>query len=429
MPKSYLSNEPAIMRAILTKFDPYRQVKTRLKALATNGHKTDKVELITLGGSWSAYPRQYQTWFIKRCFDGLNDHRAQNLAQAQKLNESAVHRCIGLTLETRPDLITVEEIKRMRQLGCTRVELGVQTIFEPILKLNKRGHTVKQIANATKLLKKAGFKITYHLMPNLPGSTPAKDLKIFKELFHNPDFQPDQLKIYPCVVTKNSELYRWHRQGRFKPYSDNQLEKLLIEIKKAVPRYVRIIRLIRDIPSGSIIAGNKITNLRQIIQQKTVRTKMACHCIRCRQATKAPKNSGSVKLFIKKYRASDGVEYFLSLEDKSQKTLYAFLRLRIQKTLEPIQNDDLLKFNKTFPELKNAAIIRELHTYGELISIGSKHEAVQHIGLGKKLMTEAEKICKKNELKKIAVIAGIGVRKYYEKLGYRLENTYMIKNF
>lgn len=433
MPKSYLSNEPAVMRAIGQKFDPFNQVKIRLQALKNNGHETDKIELIVLGGSWSAYSKSYQTEFIKRCFDAMNKKTAKNLDQAQKWNETAAHRCVGLTLETRPDMINEKEIKRFRSLGCTRIELGVQSIYDDILKLNQRGHDIGQTIKATKLLKQAGFKIQYHMMPNLPGATPAKDLKMFKELFSNPDFQPDLLKIYPCVVTKNSLLYNWYRQGKYKPYSDKQLKSLLIKIKQSLPYYVRVTRLIRDIPSESIVAGNKITNLRQLIDHEIKGTNKACKCIRCREAghQNSELKAKNLKLFIKKYQASGGTEYFLSYESKNQKILYAFLRLRIPDVTfcHPEQSEGS-QFYKEFPELKSSALIRELHTYGQLAPIGSKGK-VQHLGLGKKLMIEAEKILKQvrdDNIKKIAIIAGIGVRRYYQKIGYQLEGTYMVKN-
>lgn len=420
MPKSYLSNEPAVMRAIGAKFDPFNQVTVRLKALQANGHPTDKVEIIVLGGSWSAYTKQYQTQFIKRCFDALNGPSkklAKDLNQAQIWNETAKNRCVGLTLETRPDMITEQEIKRFRELGCTRVELGVQSIYDPVLKLNKRGHSVKQVIDATKLLKLAGFKVMYHMMPNLPGSTPAKDLKMFKELFKNPNFQPDLLKIYPCIVTKDAPLYRWFKQKKYKPYSEKQIKNLLIKIKQQIPYYVRLTRLIRDIPAESIIAGNKITNLRQIIHNEVPGI---CKCIRCREAGhhdgKWQMANGKLNLRIQKYHASDGIEYFLSFESKDKKVLYAFLRLRI--------NNDGDNF---IDELKNAALIRELHTYGQMAPLG-KAGIVQHLGLGKKLMAEAEIITRKNKVKKIAIISGIGVRQYYKKLGYRLVGTYMVKN-
>ena len=421
MPKSYLSNEPAVMRAILCKFDPFKQVKMRLDALKMTGHDTDKCELIVMGGTWSYLPKKYQDWFIKRCFDGFNGKIAKNLAQAQKLNEKAKYRVIGLTLETRPDYIDVAEIKRMRELGATRVEIGVQTIDDKILKLNKRGHLVEQIIKATKLLKDAGFKISYHLMPNLPGSNPSHDLAMFKKLFTDQNFQPDMLKIYPCVVTKTSELYKWFKLGKYKPYSDKQLLNLIIKIKKIIPPYVRISRLIRDIPQESILAGNKISNLRQLIQEEFKRTGQVCQCIRCREARNATFSLKGLKLIIRKYKASDGLEYFLSYESKDKKTLFAFLRLRISQKLD----QNLLK---ELPELKDTAMIREVHTYGQLIPLNSKQKAVQHVWLGKKLILEAEKIAKKQGFKKITVISGIGVREYYKNLGYSLWKTYMVKN-
>ncbi|MCX6739803.1 MAG: tRNA uridine(34) 5-carboxymethylaminomethyl modification radical SAM/GNAT enzyme Elp3 [Candidatus Parcubacteria bacterium] len=419
MPKSYLSNEPAVMRAILNKFDPFKQVQMRLRALKMTGHDTDKCELIVMGGTWSYLPAKYQTWFIKRCFDGFNAKQAKNLAQAQKWNETAKYRVIGLTLETRPDYIDVAEIKRMRELGATRVELGVQSIDDKILKLGHRGHLVKQTIEATKLLKDAGFKISYHMMPNLPDATPAKDLAMFKKLFSNQDFQPDMLKIYPCVVTKNSQLYSWFKKGKFKAYTDKQLIDLLIKIKKNIPPYVRISRLIRDIPDVSIVSGNKISNLRQIIFN---RAGNICRCIRCREARNQVVSQKLVKLKVIKYRASDGWEYFLSYESKDAKTLFALLRLRIPQKI------DLTLINE-IPELKDSAIIREVHTYGKLIPLTGKQRSVQHLGFGKRLMTEAEKIVKKHHLSRIAVISGIGVREYYKKLGYKLLGSYMIKDF
>lgn len=417
MPKSYLSNEPAAARAKGSKFDPYVQVKIRLDALKTNGHKTDKVELIVLGGTWSFYQKNYQDWFLKRCFDALNGKTAKNLALAQKYNETAKHRCVGLTLETRPDFITETEVKRLRELGCTRVELGVQTIYDPILKLNQRGQTVNQTIKATQLLKMAGFKIMYHMMPNLPGSNLKKDLQMFKDLFSKPEFQPDLLKIYPCVVTKNSVLYRWYKQGKFKPYTDAQLKKLLIEIKANIPYYVRITRLIRDIPAESIVAGNLITNLRQIIDTELKKNNILCKCIRCREAGHQISKSDKPKLFIQKYQASQGQEYFISFDSKNRNILFAFARLRINHEIE----------NNFITELKGAAIIRELHTFGELVPLGQSGK-VQHSGLGKKLLLVAEKIARKNKIKKIAIISGIGVRQYYKKLGYKLVGTYLIKN-
>jgi len=405
------------MRAIINDFDPYRQIKMRLLALKNNGHRTDKIELIIMGGTWSYHKTRYQNWFIKRCFEALNGRRAKSIESAQNQNEKAKHRCVGLTLETRPDYITKKEIIRMRNFGCTRVELGIQHTNDKILNLNRRGHTVKTSVEAIELLKSAGFKINYHMMLNLPGSTPAKDLAMFKKLYSHKSWMPDMIKIYPCVVTKNSDLYKLWKKKKYRPYSDKQLLNLLIKIKKITPPWVRITRLIRDIPEESIKAGNHITNLRQLIQNQAQKDGWKCKCIRCREAGHSLESKDkSRKLKIEKFEANGGIEYFLSYESKDSKILYAFLRLRI--------NNDLT--NNIIPELNNSSLVRELHTYGLMTPIGQSGK-IQHKGLGKRLLQEAEKISKKHKLNKIAVISGIGVRSYYKKNGYQESNTYMIK--
>lgn len=429
MPKSYLSNEPAAQRAKLNKFDPARQVKMRIKALEANGHIVDKIELLVLGGSWSAYDKKYQQWFLKRCFDVCNSYPSVSrgftprLKEAQKKNETAKYRIIGITLETRPDLIDEKEIKWLRELGCTRVQLGVQHLDEKILKLVKRNQTNKQVAQATKLLKQAGFKVDYHLMPDLPTSTPAKDLKMFKQLFSDERFKPDQIKIYPTVVNEYAPLYKWLKQKKYKPYSEKQLANLLLKIKQTVPYYVRINRLIRDIPKESIKAGNKITNLRQFLQTELKKQNKKCKCIRCREARADVSDLKKAKLFTIKYRSSDGIEYFISFENPKRDKLYSFMRFRINNLTRIAKSPAL-----GLPELKNAALVRELHTYGQLLPVDRRDKSkIQHLGFGKKLMKIAEELTKKHGLNKIAVISGIGVRPYYRKLGYRLEGTYMVK--
>jgi len=420
IPQSYLSGEPAVERAKTLNYDPYLQTKKRIEMLEKNGHPTDKIELIVIGGTWSYLPKHYQTWFIKRCFDGANKQRksASSLEEAQKKNEKAKHRLIGITLETRPDYITPKEILRMRKLGCTRVEIGVQIIDDEILKINKRGHFTKATIQATKLLKNAGLKICYHIMPGLLGSNPKKDLEKFRELFLNPDFQPDMLKIYPCVVTKGSKLYKLWKQKKYQPYTDNQLINLLIDMKLLVPRYVRINRVIRDIPSWQIQGGSKISNMRQYLKAKMDKKGLKCQCIRCREIKSEQLKLKDLKLKRQDYIASNGQEIFLSFELQQKDKLVAFLRLR----LPPFETKEQP------PVLRNSAIIREIHTYGQLVSINKKNrKAAQHLGLGKKLIQEAEKISERAGYKKIAVIAGIGVRLYYYKLGYRLQNTYMTK--
>jgi len=435
VPVSYLSNEPAVMRAIRCSYNPYKQVTWRLKALENNGHEPTKIEIIVIGGTWSYLPKKYKYWYILNCFRAANDYYnfkkklesdnneeislnkinspyKQNLSFKeiekalkieQKKNEKEHYKIIGLTLETRPDYINEEELNEMRDLGCTRIEVGVQAIDDKILQLNKRGHGVKEITSATELMKKYGFKVTYHFMPALPGSSVEKDLSMFKKLFNDSRFQPDQIKFYPTVVVKGSLLYKWYREGKYKPYTDMQLEKLILKCKLVVPEYVRIIRLIRDIPSESIEAGNKITNLRQIIKDKGVK----CRCIRCREAKESRLTNWHIKTL--KYSASSGQEYFISAESKDGHILYGFCRLRIDNN-SPV----------------SPAIIRELHVYGQLTSVGENGE-VQHAGIGKKLLNEAEKIAIKQKAGSLAVISGVGVRDYYRKLGFKLKNTYLIK--
>ena len=430
MPKSYLSNEPAVMRAVLTRFNPYEQVKARLQSLETTGHKTDKIELIVMGGTWSYLKKRYQDWYIKECFRAANEfgkkkgiYKELDLKAQQKKNEKAGKRIVGLTLETRPDYIDEKELLNMRALGATRVELGVQSIYDDVLKKNRRGHGVKETVRATRLLKEAGFKINYHMMPELPGSSPERDEAMFTELFKNPDFQPDMIKIYPCVVVKGTLIYRWLKAGKYKTYSDEERLAMLARVKKNLPYYVRVTRLIRDIPSTSIIAGNKITNLRQELERIGVREGWKCKCIRCREIRSgAQVEEKELRLVREDYAASGGKEIFLTFEDKRRKQLYSLLRLRI--------NSEESGKNNFMKELRGAALIREVHTYGKLVPMKTRDaKSPQHIGLGKRLLLEAERIAREEYgAKKIAVISGVGVRDYYRKNGYRLEESYMVKN-
>lgn len=433
VPQSYLSNEPAVMRAIRCGYDPYVQVQDRLRALIANGHEPVKIEIIVIGGTWSYLPKKYKYWYIANCFKAANDFTKnwnlspagelkktasqllgfpvsrpleelrKNLKQEQVKNERSRHRIIGLTLETRPDYINEKELRQMRELGCTRVEIGVQAVDDEILNLNRRGHGVKEIVEATARLRSFGFKITYHLMPGLPGATPARDFELFQLLFTDKRFQPDQIKFYPTVVTKGSLMHRWWKQGKFKPYSTKQLESLIIKCKSIIPEYVRVIRLIRDIPGESILAGNMVTNLRQVMKNRGVK----CNCIRCREIKGQITKIKDWKFDLIKYKVSGGEEIFLQAVTKDHKLL-GFCRLFL-------------------PESAGKAMVRELHVYGELAKIGQAGK-VQHKGLGKKLLKKAEEYAKKKKFKTILIISGIGVRGYYRKNGYRLKDTYMVKN-
>lgn len=433
MPKSYLSGEPAAERAKRLKFDPYLQVQKRIESLEKQGHPTDKIELRIIGGTFSFYPKNYKIWFLANCFAAANQRKKikkgswEILKKEQKINEKAKQRIVGISIETRPDFIDEKEIWNLRRLGVTMVELGVQTIFDDVLKKCKRGHKVKETILATKLLKDAGFKVMYQMMPNLPGSNLKKDLKCFKGLFKNENFKPDWLKIYPTAICKGSELYQIWKKGEFKPYSNEKLIDLLIKIKKRLPYWVRVARLLRDIPAEKIEAGCKISNLREVIQQKMKKRGLKCKCIRCREVREeyppSPKASADkviqkLKLFRENYNASGGKEIFLSYENKNRTKLYSFLRLRISE----------IGSLPTIPVLENSAIIREIQTYGQAVPISETRIAPQHRGLGKALIKEAEKIAKKEfKLRKIVAISGVGVRGYWRKLGYKLKDTYMVK--
>ncbi len=416
MPKSYLKGEPAAMRALINKYDPERQVNTRIEALKMTGHPVDKIELRVIGGTWSFYPEQYRKSFIKRCFKACNrsGKTRRNLKQEQKRNEKAKHRIVGLSVETRPDFINKKEIDLLRELGVTSVELGAQSTDNGVLKRIKRGHGVSETIKATNLLKDAGFKVCYQMMLNLPGSSLKKDRDVFTELFSNPDFQPDYLKIYPMAVIKGTAMYNLWLKGGYRPYSESKLKDLIKEIKKEIPRYVRIQRLIRDIPSQNIEAGTKVSNLRQVISGEAKKEGWSCQCIRCREIKDDYDKKEKLVLFREDYQASRGTEIFLSIEDNKRKNLYSVLRLRIPSS------ESLLK---------NSAIIREVHTYGQQLAVGKKGISAQHKGLGKKLIKEAERIVRNEfkDVKKIAVISSVGTRNYYRKLGYRLKETYMIK--
>lgn len=427
MPKSYLSKEPAAARALSNDFDPRKQIFSRLNSLLVNGHPIDKVEMIVIGGTWSFYHPAYQEYVISECFRACNDFDPEGshadspkktLAELQKDNETAKCRIIGLSIETRPDYITPIEVKRLRDFGVTKVEIGVQHLDDAILRLTKRDMKVAQIAQATEMLRNAGFKIVYHMMPNLPGSDTEKDIDMFRGLFtEGSGFHPDMLKIYPCMVLEHSELFETWKAGGFRPYTDEELMHVLREAKKIIPSYVRILRVIRDIPASYIQAGSKISNMRQWLIEDQKKFDWTCRCIRCREVREREVGFSDFELRRLEYRTLSGKEIFLSWEKKDEIALASFLRLRLPDTeKEP-----------PLPVLKNAALVRELHTYGRLTRLGEEGSQSQHVGFGRLLLAKAERIAKEAGYEKVAVISGVGVREYYRKLGYELEETYMVK--
>ena len=408
-PQSYTVESPAVLRARSCDFDPARQVETRLRTLAAMGHARNKVELIVMGGTFLSYPRDYQYQFIKACYDALNGTCSGDLQQAQSTNEKAGHRCVGLCIETRPDFCGEDEIGSMLDFGATRVEMGVQTLDDDIHRLTRRGHGVAAVAAATRLLRDRGFKVYYHWMPGLPGSTPEHDLKLSRQLFEDERFRPDGLKLYPTLVVKGSELERWHQDGRYKPYRDEEMIDLLAAIKAGVPRYVRISRLMRDIPGKFILAGCRDLALRSTVRTRMEEANLHCRCIRCREYGHRLRDGWSIgepSLRRLDYAASGGREIFLSYEDVRE-TLFGLLRLRISG---------------------EKATVRELHVFGPELPLGERSApAVQHRGLGERLLREAERLARQEfGADTLSVLSGVGARDYYRTLGYRLQGAYMV---
>jgi len=417
-PKSYTIESPAVLRARKCNFEPRRQVEFRLKTLADMGHVEDKVELIIMGGTFLAYPQEYQYQFIKNCYDGLNGIPSADLEEAKKLNETAEHRCVGLCIETRPDWCGEEEIKRMLEFGTTRVEIGVQTLDDDIHRLTRRGHGVAEVVSATRLLRDYGFKVYYHWMPGLPGSVPEHDLELSRKLFDDEYFRPDGLKLYPTLVVAGSELENWYRDSRYHPYEDEEMIDLLVDIKTLIPKYVRVPRLMRDIPGKFIIAGCRDLALRGSIRKRMNELGLHCKCIRCREYGHRSRDGwpiGQPELTRIDYETYGGREIFLSYEDKNE-TLFGLLRMRVSSEPSPLKGEGRVR-------------VRELHIFGPEVPLGEKRkEAAQHRGLGGKLLREAERIAQREFLVgKLSVLSGVGSREYYRSLGYSLEGAYMVK--
>lgn len=416
MPKSYLRDEPGAMRAEQHEFDPYRQTAARIHTFDTNGHPTDKIELLILGGTWSSYRRDYQEWFVRRCLDAMNGRDSETLEQAQARNETARRRNVGLVIETRPDHVTPDEIHWLRRLGVTKVQMGAQSLDDRVLALNNRGHTVDETRRAMTLLRAAGFKTVLHWMPNLLGATPESDRADFARLWDDPGLRPDEIKIYPCSLLANAELYAYWQRGEYQPYDDDTLIDLVRACKRETPRYCRINRVYRDIPAPNIVAGSKVSNLRQVVQRDMTARGEQCRCIRCREVRGGGVH-GPLQLHDVQYKTRASTEYFLSFDTADGK-LAGYLRLSL-----PDRTPDL-----DLPELRGAALVREVHVYGPTVAIGARANGrAQHRGLGTQLLAEAERLAAGQGFSRMAVIASIGTREYYAGRGYTLAGTYMVK--
>ncbi len=460
VPQSYTGNEPATMRGIRNDYDAYLQVMNRLEQYIAIGQNPDKIELIIMGGTFPSYSYEYQEEFARDSFQAMNDfsklffnsnsfesfdidkfkeffllpgsikdgERARkikekllklkkenktSLEEAQKENETSNIRCIGMTIETKPDWGLLNHGNHMLKLGCTRVELGIQTLYDKVLKETHRGHTLKDSWDSIRILKDLGFKLNFHMMPGLPGVSKEEDVWCYKELFENPLYRPDMLKVYPTMVMPGTKLNLDYKQGKYKPLDDEEAADILSEMVKYVPEYCRIMRVQRDIPTKYSEDGVTKNNLRQLVEKKMDEKGYELKDIKAREiGNKSIEDPVSLKTV--EYESSEGKDFFISLVDNKDKLL-GFTRLRFV-------NDAL---REEFTE--NSAMIRELHVYGKAIAIGEDSDKTQHRGFGKKLMNEAERLCKENNKDKLLVISGVGVRKYYEKLGYELEGPYMVK--
>ena len=468
MPKSYLPDEPGAMRGLHHQFDPYEQVASRLEALKAVGHPTDKIELLILGGTWSSYRRDYQEWFIKRCFDALNKVDAKyvaekvaegELAEAQRINETADHRNVGLVIETRPDEVTPDELAWLRYLGATKVQMGAQSVDDEVLALNKRGHTVQELRDAMTLLRAGGFKTVLHWMPNLLGATLDSDREDFPRLWDG--IAPDEIKIYPTQLLEDTELYTHWEAGEYTPYTTEELIALLADVKTTIPRYCRANRVIRDIPSTNVVEGNKRTSLRQDVNIEMKKRGTHCECLRCREVRGKKVNIEKLILDDLVYGAGHPVperseaqtkddvaqnrssstgfdtrrkstrrystlrsetdtaeEHFISFVTPDDKVA-GFLRLSLPTERAP---------ELGIADLDGAAIIREVHVYGQSLEVGAeKAGSAQHAGLGTTLLEEADRIAQERGFARMAVIAAVGTREYYLDRGFERGELYLVK--
>ncbi|MFQ6076088.1 MAG: tRNA uridine(34) 5-carboxymethylaminomethyl modification radical SAM/GNAT enzyme Elp3 [Candidatus Bathyarchaeia archaeon] len=425
VPVSYTGHEPAAMRAIQNEFDPLRQVSNRIAQLGGIGHDVGKVELIIQGGTFPATALDYQEGFVRRCLDAITGRGSSSIGEAKSNAEAGRIRNVGITVETRPDWAKEKDVDNMLSLGVTRVELGVQNIYDDIYTLVGRGHRVEDVVGATKILKDAGLKVCYHMMPGLPGSSFERDIEAFHTIFEDPRFKPDMLKIYPCLVLRGTEVYEWWLRGEYQPYTTDEASDLILEIKKFIPPWVRIMRVQRDIPAQLIMAGVNKSNLRQLVLRRLKEQGLACRCIRCREVGHRALKDGvkpdprNICIVRTTYEASDGAEVFLSVEDLVSDVLIGYLRLRIPSG------------EAQRPEIgpSNTSIVREVRVCGPSLTVGRRSdEAWQHRGYGKLLLSEAERISSEDfDRSKIVVMSALGTKRYFMRFGYKHDGPYMAK--
>ncbi len=418
-PNSYTGKEPSTMTAIENEYDPKKQIQSKIEKLTVYGHDISKMELVIVGGTFLFMPAEYQKKFIKSCYDALNGFDSASLENAKSANEHAKIRNVGFTIETKPDYCKAQHVDMMLDYGITRVEIGVQSLQERVYEIVNRGHTYSDVIESFQISKDAGYKIVAHMMPGLPTVKPEEDISDFKKLFSDDELKPDMLKIYPSLVLENTPLYDEYQVGKYKPYSNEEMIRVLTEIKKNVPKWVRIMRVQREISSTEIIAGPKSGNLRQIVLKNLHKEGLSCKCIRCREVglSKSESNADGLRLDRVDYKSSGGKEVFLSYED-SNEAIYGFLRLR-KPSIKAHRKEITPK----------SCIVRELHVYGKSVKIGERaDDGIQHTGLGKNLMREAERISQEEyDAKNLLVISAVGTREYYQKLGYQLNGPYMAK--
>lgn len=417
-PNSYTGHEPSTISAIESEYDPKKQILSKIAKLVAYGHDPTKMELVIVGGTFLFMPKDYQNNFIKSCYDALNGFDSDTLEGAKTANETAEIRNVGFTIETKPDYSKQEHIDMMLDYGVTRVEIGVQSLQERVYRMVNRGHTYSDVTESFQLSKDAGYKIVAHMMPGLPTMSPEGDIDDFRKLFCDDDLKPDMLKIYPSLVLQNTPLYQQYQDGKYAPYSDEDMMRVLIEVKKTVPKWVRIMRVQREISPPEIMAGPKSGNLRQIVHERLKKQGISCKCIRCREIGFATTPQQEITLNRINYSSSGGDEAFLSYDDADDR-IYGFLRLRRPSSMA---------HRKEVGE--KSCIVRELHVYGKSLRIGEREDGqIQHSGLGRNLMAEAERISKEEfDAKKILVISAVGTREYYKKLGYFLDGPYMAKS-